>query len=85
MKYLAAKLADRREQERKDEMNALAGDRSEVGFGSQIRSYTLHPDQRIKDHRTNLDVFNVDGVLDGDLDELIEAYLRWNREENAGA
>jgi peptide chain release factor 2 len=85
MKYLAAKLADRRRRERQAEMDALAGDRSEVGFGSQIRSYTLHPDQRIKDHRTNVDAFNVDGVLDGDLDALIEAYLRWNREETANA
>ncbi|MGH7809091.1 MAG: peptide chain release factor 2, partial [Candidatus Binatia bacterium] len=47
----------------------------DIGFGSQIRSYVLHPYRMVKDHRTNVEVGNADGVLDGDLDPFIEAYL----------
>jgi peptide chain release factor 2 len=48
-----------------------------IGFGSQIRSYTLNPTQRIKDHRTQFEIGNVGPVLDGDLDGLIRAALLW--------
>lgn len=83
MQFLAAKLADLRRRERDAEMAALAGEQREVGFGSQIRSYVLHPYQQVKDLRSGYEVGNVDGVLDGDLDGLIEAYLRWRREDDA--
>ena len=52
-----------------------------IGFGSQIRSYTLHPQQRVKDHRTNTEMGNVDGVLEGDLDRFIRATLVHNAAE----
>ncbi|MDG2335116.1 MAG: peptide chain release factor 2 [Myxococcota bacterium] len=75
MKVLRAQLFElsRREQEAK--MAEITGEKREIGFGSQIRSYTLHPQQRVKDHRTDLEVGNVEGVLDGDLDRLIRSAL----------
>ncbi|MEM8905758.1 MAG: peptide chain release factor 2 [Actinomycetota bacterium] len=81
MKLLAAKLAELARQEREAAMASLAGEQREVGFGSQIRSYVLHPYQQVKDLRSNHEVGNVDAVLDGDLDELMESWLRWNREQ----
>jgi peptide chain release factor 2 len=57
-------------------MKALKGEQREIGFGSQIRSYVLHPYQMVKDHRTGVDTGNVQAVLDGDLDRFIEAELR---------
>lgn len=82
MQMLAAKLADLQRQEREAEMSALAGDQREVAWGSQIRSYVLHPYQQVKDLRSNLELGNVEGVLDGDLDELMEAFLQWQRAQN---
>ena len=57
-------------------MAAERGEQREIGFGSQIRSYVLAPYRMVKDHRTNLDVGNVDAVLDGDIGQFIEAELR---------
>ena len=82
MQMLAAKLADLQRQEREAEMNALAGEQREVAWGSQIRSYVLHPYQQVKDLRSNLELGNVEGVLDGDLDTLMEAFLQWQRAQN---
>jgi len=76
MRILEARLVDRARHEREKEIEKLRGDKMGIGFGSQIRSYVLHPYRLAKDHRTNLEIGNVDGVLDGDLDELIDAYLR---------
>ena len=59
------------------------GHKKEIAFGSQIRSYTFHPYQLVKDHRTGLEVGNVEGVMDGDLDAFIRAYLLW-RERTDG-
>jgi peptide chain release factor 2 len=56
-------------------MDVLHKTKKDIAWGSQIRSYVLHPYKMIKDHRTNLEVGNVQKILDGDLDELIEAYL----------
>lgn len=83
MQLLAAKLLDIQRQERLDELNALAGEVREVGWGSQIRSYVLHPYQQVKDLRSGLEVGNVDAVLDGDVDKFMEAFLRWQRAERA--
>lgn len=81
MQMLAAKLADLQRQEREAELNALAGEQRDVTWGSQIRSYVLHPYQQVKDLRSDLEVGNVDAVLDGDLDALMEAFLQWQRSQ----
>ncbi|MED5261427.1 MAG: peptide chain release factor 2 [Myxococcota bacterium] len=75
MKVLRAQIYERRRREQEQEMAELAGEKREIGFGSQIRSYTLHPQQRVKDHRTQMESGNVDAVLDGDLDRFIRATL----------
>ncbi|MGH9188269.1 MAG: peptide chain release factor 2 [Acidimicrobiales bacterium] len=79
MQILRARLADLERQKRTDELAAIAGEQQRVGFGSQIRSYVLHPYQMVKDLRSGEETGNVDGVLDGDLDPFMEAWLRWNR------
>jgi signal transduction histidine kinase len=63
-------------------LRALA-QKKEIAFGSQIRSYTFHPYQLIKDHRTGVEVGNVEGVMDGDLDQFIKASLLWSRGREA--
>ena len=79
MQILAARLAERQREERRKEMEALSGDKRDVAFGSQIRTYTLAPYQLVKDERTRFETGNVQAVLDGDLDPFIEAYLHWRR------
>jgi peptide chain release factor 2 len=81
MQILAARLAERQRQERAAELAQISGDKREVAFGSQIRSYTLAPYRLVKDERTRHESGNVDAVLDGDLDEFIEAWLQWRRRE----
>jgi peptide chain release factor 2 len=81
MQILAAKLVDLERQRRLDELDEIAGPKSRVGFGTQIRSYVLHPYQQVKDLRTGEESGNPDGVLDGDLDRFMESYLRWQRAE----
>jgi len=75
MKVLRAHLYERERQENQKKIEELTGEKREIGFGSQIRSYTLHPQQRVKDHRSDFEVGNVSAVLDGDLDRLIRATL----------
>jgi peptide chain release factor 2 len=75
MKVLRARLFERARQEQDAKMAALAGEKLDVSFGNQIRSYTLHPAQRVKDHRTDVEVGNAQGVLDGNLDPFIRAAL----------
>ncbi len=81
LQILRAKLADLEREKREAEMEALAGPKQTMGFGTRIRSYVLHPYQQVKDERSGFEVGDVDGVLDGNLDPLIEAYLRWQRGE----
>lgn len=81
MAMMAAKLLELERQKRDDEIAAISGENSNVGFGSQIRSYVLHPYQMVKDLRTEHETGNVDAVLGGNLDPFIESYLRWNRAE----
>ena len=77
MKMLKAQLYDREKQLQKEQQEELHGDKKEISWGSQIRSYVLQPYRMIKDHRTNFEVGNVDSVLDGNLDPFIKAYLLW--------
>ena len=79
MQILGARLAERQREERRREMEALAGEKHEVAFGSQIRTYTLAPYQLVKDERTRHETGNVQAVLDGELDGFIESYLLWRR------
>jgi peptide chain release factor 2 len=76
MRILKARLADLARREREERIENLRGERRDIEFGSQIRSYVLHPYRLVKDHRTNLEIGNVDRVLDGDLTDVIEAELR---------
>jgi len=84
MKILAARLAERQRQDRLKELDAIRGEQMEIGFGSQIRSYVLHPYQLAKDHRTDVEVGNVAAVLDGDIEPFIEAELRRRRSQGTG-
>jgi peptide chain release factor 2 len=79
MAMLRAKLADLERQKREDELADIRGEQQRVGFGSQIRSYVMQPYQMVKDLRTEHEAGNVQGVLDGDLDPFMEAYLQWRR------
>ncbi len=76
MRVLQARLLELKEAERKEELAELKGEHVRAEWGSQIRSYVLHPYQMIKDHRTNHETGNASAVLDGELDGFIEASLR---------
>jgi peptide chain release factor 2 len=75
MKVLKARLYDLKMKENQSKLAQIAGAKKEIGFGSQIRSYVLQPYQMIKDHRTKMEVGDVNRVLDGDLDPFIKTYL----------
>ncbi len=75
MKVLKARLYDLRLKEQQARLEQISGEKKDIAFGSQIRSYVLHPYQLIKDHRTKEEVGDVTRVLDGDLDDFIKAYL----------
>ena len=76
MKMLKARLYEMEMAKRKDAADAARGEQAENGWGSQIRSYVLHPYQMVKDLRTEVETSDTAGVLDGDLDDFVEAYLR---------
>jgi peptide chain release factor 2 len=84
MQILAARLAERAREEHRKELEALSGDKRDVAFGNQIRTYTLAPYQLVKDERTRAETGNVQAVIDGDLDPFIEAYLQWRRSGEGG-
>jgi peptide chain release factor 2 len=75
LKVLRSRIYEMKLQEQSDKMDELHKTKKDIAWGSQIRSYVLHPYKMIKDHRTNLEVGNTQKILDGDLDEFIEAYL----------
>ncbi len=77
MKMLIAQLYEREQEEKLKNQENLQGDKKDIAWGSQIRSYVLQPYRLIKDHRTNTEEGNVDAVLDGRLDPFIKAYLLW--------
>ena len=76
MRILKARLVERREEEREKEIASLRGEHQEIAWGSQIRSYVFQPYSLVKDHRTGVQQGNVQGVMDGDIDEFINAYLQ---------
>ena len=75
LRILRSRLAELREEEREAELARERGGKVDVGFGSQIRSYVLHPYQMVKDHRTSTETGNAQAVLDGSLDDFVQAYL----------
>jgi peptide chain release factor 2 len=75
MKYLQSRLYEMKLQEQNEKFREINKTKKDIAWGSQIRSYVLHPYKMIKDHRTNIEVSNVSKVLDGDIDLFIEAYL----------
>ena len=79
MKMLKARLYEREQDLKRKAVDQLYGDKGEIAWGSQIRSYVMQPYTMVKDHRTDVQVGNVQGVLDGNLDPFIEAYLKKSR------
>lgn len=75
LRILRARLYELKKREKEDELAKIQGQKKEIAWGSQIRSYVLQPYRMVKDHRTGHEVGNVDAVLDGDLDDLIQAFL----------
>jgi len=75
MKYLRSRLYEMKLQEQNEKLREVNKTKKDIAWGSQIRSYVLHPYKMVKDHRTSLETGNVNRVLDGDIDDFIEAYL----------
>ncbi|MFA4915973.1 MAG: peptide chain release factor-like protein, partial [Syntrophales bacterium] len=75
LKFLRSRLYEKKLQEQNEKLRELNKSKKDIAWGSQIRSYVLHPYKLVKDHRTNLEVGNVGRVLDGEIDDFIEAYL----------
>ena len=73
---LLSKLIELKDRTHKEKLEDLTGDLKEIGFGSQIRSYTLHPYSLVKDHRINVETSDVLGVLDGKIDIFIKKYIK---------
>ncbi len=83
MKILRSKLYELELEKRRQQANEIEESKSEIAWGSQIRSYVLHPYRLVKDHRTGVETGNVDAVLGGDLDEFVQVYLRRRAREMA--
>jgi peptide chain release factor 2 len=79
LKILKARLYDLKARELEEKLEGMKGDKKEIGWGNQIRSYVLHPYRLIKDHRTNVEVGNVDAVLDGEIGIFLDSYLKSKR------
>jgi len=75
MRILKARLYELAQKKQREELAELTGEKKGIAFGSQIRSYTFHPEQRVKDHRTSVEIGNVEAVMDGEIDPFIKAFL----------
>jgi peptide chain release factor 2 len=75
MKYLRSRLYEMKLREQNEKLEEINKTKKDIAWGSQIRSYVLHPYKMVKDHRTNVETGNVNRILDGDIDDFIEAYL----------
>lgn len=79
MKILKSRLYERHQKEQQEKMLKEYGEKNDIAWGSQIRSYVMHPYSMVKDHRTQVETSNVNAVMDGDLDEFIEAFLKMRK------
>lgn len=77
MQMLKAKLYLLKQQENEKKLSGIQGELTEIGWGNQIRSYVMQPYTMVKDHRTNEESGNVDAVMNGNIDNFINAYLKW--------
>jgi peptide chain release factor 2 len=84
MKVLRARLYELEKEKQKEKLEELNATKKDIAWGSQIRSYVLHPYRMIKDHRTGYETGNVEPVLDGDLSEFIKSYLLYSSEKKRG-
>lgn len=82
MQMLKAKLYLLKQEANVEKLSDIRGEVKEIGWGNQIRSYVLQPYTMVKDHRTDVETANVDAVLDGGLDALINGYLKWINMKN---
>jgi len=85
MKILRARLFELEQRKKREELEKFSKDKKEIAWGSQIRSYVLHPYQLVKDHRTGVEIGNTGAVLDGAIDDFIEAYLMGVRKGDAAS
>jgi peptide chain release factor 2 len=83
MKILRSRLFELARREKVQEIEALRGERKDIGWGSQIRSYVFQPYQMVKDHRTDVETGNIQAVMDGDIEVFIEEALRWRKSQES--
>jgi len=83
MKVLRSRIYAKLMEEDEEKKAKLAGEKKDISWGNQIRSYVFHPYTMVKDHRTGMQTGNIQAVMDGDIGEFIEAYLRWKERKNA--
>jgi peptide chain release factor 2 len=83
MRVLKAQLLERKRQEQEKKLAELQGEQTEIAWGHQIRSYVLHPYQMVKDHRTEHETSNTSAMLDGEIEDFLEAFLRYDMEKRA--
>jgi peptide chain release factor 2 len=83
MKILKSRLFELARKEKVKEIEAIRGQRKDIGWGSQIRSYVFHPYQLVKDHRTGVETGNIAAVMDGDIDVFVEEGLRWMKKQES--
>ncbi len=84
MKVLKSKLFEMKKKEQEDKLDKIAGEKKDIAWGSQIRSYVFQPYQMVKDHRTGHEVGNIGAVMDGDIEQFIEAFLMGKRATGSG-
>ncbi len=82
MKLLKSKLLEIEMKKKEEELKKIQGEQSDIGWGNQIRSYVFQPYTMVKDHRTAVESGNIRAVMDGDIDDFINGYLRWSKNKN---
>ncbi|MBU1672644.1 MAG: peptide chain release factor 2 [Actinobacteria bacterium] len=85
MKILKSRLLERARREKEKELEEMRGQKMEIGWGSQIRSYVFHPYQMVKDHRTGVETGNISAVMDGEIDQFLEEGLRWRKKQEVAS